>query len=63
MKSTLLGLVYLLNDFENLAVIALSDDELVHVLLTLDVDWSKEGEVFLADCLLPGTDSIKSLHL
>ena len=47
--------VYLLNDFENLAVIALSDDELVHVLLTLDVDRSKEGEVFLADCLLPGT--------
>ena len=28
---------YLLNDLEDLAVVALGDDELVHVLLSLDV--------------------------
>ena len=44
---------YLLNDLEDLAVVALSDDELVHVLLSLDVNRTQDLQLLLSNRLLP----------
>ena len=43
--------MYLLNDFENLAVVALRDDELVDVLLPLDLNRGERLQK-LGRCLL-----------
>ena len=44
---------YLLNDLEDLAVVALGDDELVHVLLSLDVNRTQGLQLLLTNRLLP----------
>ena len=44
---------YLLNDLKHLAVVALRDDELVHVLLPLDVHRTQDLQVLLPNRLLP----------
>ena len=44
---------YLLNDLEDLAVVALGDDELVHVLLSLDVHRTQGLQLLLTNRLLP----------
>jgi len=46
---------HLLYDLEDLAVVTLSDDELVHVLLALDVHWPEVLQIVLTNSLLPGT--------
>ena len=44
---------HLLYDLEDLTVIGLGDDELVHVLLTFDVHGSEIPQILLANSLLP----------